>query len=472
MLPPLAQRGPRPLRFARLLAVRSERWLSLAVGLALGFGFCISVAHAQETRLSLDEARGVAAGFLAERRPEAALTIADGALLGDPDHAQTLMLRARALRDLGRDAEAVKSARAAWVAAQTQEDRFFAAMIQAQTRSSKGDRGLAQYWLRRAAHIAPDEASRAVAVRDFRHVRKITPWRLSLDFSVEPSDNLNGAPKTNTFGAGVDPTAVPLSGVESSVGVEYIYRFALAEDRRLNFGIDAGMSRVRFSNRAREKVPGVDAGDYRKEDLRLLASHEVRGQGGLWLTMTEVSLRRRWQASKALADTARLDLSYGRAVTPGVILGARVGFEREKRHDFAVRDSETQDFGVNLSKQFGHGMLRLDLIWADTDSDSQFIARETGRAVLTYALAKPVKGMLPRLSLSYEAANFDMSPASYLTDPREDQQWGLSLDVTLPDLDYYGFAPEVGVSFRDRQSNYSIYETQGTDLRLGLRSVF
>ncbi|MEN9061700.1 hypothetical protein [Ponticoccus litoralis] len=76
-------------------------------------GLCISVVQAEETRLSLDEARGAAAGFLADGRPEAALILADGALLGAPDHPQTLMLRARALRDLGRDAEAVKAARAA-----------------------------------------------------------------------------------------------------------------------------------------------------------------------------------------------------------------------------------------------------------------------------------------------------------------------------------------------------------------------
>lgn len=448
----------------------------MAFGLALGVGFCVSVAQAEETRLSLDEARRVAAGFLAEGRPEAALMIADGALLGDPDHAQTLMLRARALRDLGRDAEAVEAARKAWAAASTEEDRFFAAMIQAQARSSKGDRAIAQYWLRRAAQIAPDEASRAAAVRDFRHVRRITPWRLSLDVSVEPSDNLNGAPKTNTFTyAGlpfVNPTAVPLSGVEYGVGADYIYRVALAENRRLNFGVSVEASRVRFSEDARDKVPDVDANDYRREELRLSAGYEARADDGRWLAMTEVSYQRNWLAGKALSDAARLDQSYGRAVAPGVILGGRVGVEREERRDTSLLDSETVDYGVNLSKEFGHGLLRLDLAWADTNSESRYVARETSRAILTYALAKPVIGMLPRVSLSYEAVDYDMGPMPFWTDPREDRQWGLSLDVTLPDMDYYGFAPEVGVSFRDRQSNYTIYETQGTDLRLGLRSVF
>jgi hypothetical protein len=35
-----------------------------------------------------------------------------------------------------------------------------------------------------------------------------------------------------------------------------------------------------------------------------------------------------------------------------------------------------------------------------------------------------------------------------------------------------GFAPEIGISFRDRTSNYSLYELQSTDIRIGLKSVF
>jgi hypothetical protein len=173
-----------------------------------------------------------------------------------------------------------------------------------------------------------------------------------------------------------------------------------------------------------------------------------------------------------LSDAARLDLSYGRAVAAGVILSGRLGLENETRHDVSLLDSQTRDYGLTLSRDVGQGLLRLDLAYADTASDSRSVARESRRAVLSYALAEPVKGLMPRLSLSYQSVDYDRGPTSFWIDPREDRQWGLALDVMLPDLDYYGFAPELGVSFHDRQSNYSIYETRGTDLRLGLRSVF
>jgi hypothetical protein len=446
----------------------------LCLGLALGL--CLAPAAAEETRLSLEAARRAAAGFLAEGRPEAALTLADGVLLGAPESATARMLRARALRDLGRNAEAVQAAGAAWRVAETPKDRFYAAMIQAQARSSNGDRALAQFWLRRAAQIAPDEASRAIAVRDFRHVRGLTPWRLALDLRVEPSDNLNGAPKSNTFTfAGlpfVNPGAVPLSGVRYGLGADYLYRVGLAPNRRLSFGVAADVSRVRFSQEAKDRVPGVDAGDYREEDLRLKIGYEARAEDGRWLVQAAVSTQRSWLAGGLLSDAARLDLSYGRAVAAGVILSGRLGLENETRHDVSLLDSQTRDYGLTLSRDVGQGLLRLDLAYADTASDSRSVARESRRAVLSYALAEPVKGMMPRLSLSYQSVDYDRGPTSFWIDPREDRQWGLALDVMLPDLDYYGFAPELGVSFHDRQSNYSIYETRGTDLRLGLRSVF
>lgn len=446
-------------------------------GLALAAFACAAIAgQADELRLTLPEARGAAARLLEAGQPEAALMLAEGVLLGAPRDVPGHLLKAKALRDLGRDTEAVEAARAAWSEADGARDRFFSAMMLAQTRSSAGQKGVAQYWLRRAAHIAPDEELKAAAIRDFRHVRRMTPWRLSLDLTLEPSDNLNGAPKTNTFTfAGlpfVNPAAVPLSGMRYGAGIDYVYRFNLGERSRLNLGATLDVERVKFSSAARDKVPGVKNSDYRQDVLGLSLGYERRGAEGLSLGAARVSVQRHWLAGEPLADSVRLDLSHGRAVMPGLIVGGRVGLEKEWRHDVSTRDSRTSELGLNATRRFDHGALRLDLSYADTESDSRSVARETGRAVLSYGLAKPVKGMLPRLALSYETVEYDMGPSVFWVDPREDREWGLSLDVTLPDLDYYGFAPEIGVSFRDRSSNYTLYETRSTDLHLGLKSVF
>ena len=450
-------------------------------GLALALVTCVAglrpqMLAAEEVRMSVDAARGAAAMALQQGQSELALVLADGVLLGAPGDIQGLLIKSRALRDLGRGQEAAAPARSAFDTAEDLRDRYFAALLMAQARVSAGQRGVAQIWLRRAAEIAPDEQTRAVAVQDFRQVRRLTPWRVSLNATVAPSDNLNGAPKTNTFTfAGlpfVNPSAVPLSGQRLVLGADYVYRIALSETRRLNFGAGLEMQRVRFSNDAKSKVPGLRNADYRQDALTLRLGYEARGQDGAWLAASRVSLMRRWLGEVPLSDVARLDLSYGRSLTPDVIAAVRLGLEAEQRHDAGVRDAQSRELGLSLTRRFSGAALKLDLSQADTESESRAVARATHRAALSYALGKPVGGVLPRVTLAWEETAYDRGPTTFWTAPRRDEEWSVSLDVLVPSFDYYGFAPEIGVSFRDRSSNYTIYETRSTDLRLGLKSVF
>lgn len=450
--------------------------LRAACALVLGALGWAAPAAAQPVRMSVDEARDAAALALQSGQAELALVLADGVLLGKPDDVSALMMKSRALNDLGRADEAASTARAAFAAAEDGRDRFFSALLMAQARIKGGRHGVAQLWLRRAAQIAPDDDLRDVAVRDFRQLRRITPWRLSLNASVEPSDNLNGAPKTNSFTFGglpfVNPSAVPLSGQRFVLGADYLYRLPLDDSRRLNLGAGFEVQRVRFSEEARRKVPGIDNADYRQDSLKLSLGYEMRAPDGSWLAASQASVARHWLGGRLFADAARLDLQYGRALTDDLVGSVRLGIERERRHDAAVRDALTREMGLSLTHRFAGAALTLDLSLADTESESALVARETGRAALSLALGKPVRAMLPRATLAWERADFDQGPTSFWTDPRQDREWSLSVDVLLPELDYYGFAPEIGVSFRDRSSNYSVYETRGTDLRFGLKSVF
>ncbi|GGF83353.1 Protein of unknown function [Mameliella alba] len=433
-------------------------------------------AGAEAVRMSVDEARGAAARALMAGQAELALVLAEGVLLGAPGDTDALMMKSRALSQLGRSAEAAEAARLVFGGTNDERERFFSAMLMAQARASGGRPGVAQLWLRRAAQMAPDDQLKAVAVRDFRQLRRLTPWRLSLDLSVEPSDNLNGAPRTNRFTfAGlpfVNPSAVPLSGERYVLGADYVRRVPLSETRRLNLGLSTEFQRVRFSQEARDKVPGIRDADYRQDALALSLGYEARGQDGSWLGKSQLSVTRHWLGGQLFADAARLDLSYGQTIAPGLIGALRYGYEVEERHDAAVRDAQTRELGLTLTRAYGRSTLGLDLLVSDTASDSRLVARESARAALSYRLGKPVKGVLPRLTLAWEVTDFDMGPTTFWIEPRRDEELTVSLDLLLPNYDLYGFAPEIGVSFRDRSSNYTIYETRGTDLRLGLKSVF
>lgn len=458
-----------------LILLRLFRAPVLALLLALAVLGPVRAA-AEEVRMTIDIARGSAAQALAEGNAELALTLADGVLLGAPGDVPALLIKSRALRDLGRSGEAAGAAKLAFSTTDDARERYFAALLTGRARATGGTPGMAQLWLRRAAHIAPEEELRALAVSDFRKVRSVTPWRLSLNMAVAPSDNLNGAPKSNTFTFGglsfVNPSAVPLSGERFVFGADTLYRLPLSETRRLNFGAGVEVQRVRFSQEARNKVPGIRDADYRQDALVLSLGYEVRDPEGRWLAHSKASVARHWLGGVLYSDSARLDLSYGRALASGLQGGIRLGVEDETRHDAGVRDAQTREIGLSLTRRFAVASLRLDLSAADTASESRLIARETARAALSLAAGKPVKGMLPRATLAWEVADYDLGPSDFWVDPRRDTELSLSLDVLLPGIDYYGFAPEIGVSFRDRSSNYSVYETQGTDLRLGLKSVF
>lgn len=431
--------------------------------------------QAEQVRLSMDEARGMAARLIAAGRPEQALTIAEGILVGHPQDVPALLLKSRALHDMGREEDALAAVKMAWEHADKDEDRFYAALVMAQTRASDGYGTWAQLWLRRAAQVAPDDGLRQLAVRDFQQARRASPLRMSVNLTFAPSDNLNGAPKTNTFSfAGlpfVNPSAVPLSGLRYGVGLDVVRRVPLDAHRRINLRAGIDVERVRQSRKSRALGILRDS-DMRRDVATLGFGYEQIAPDGQWLFRGDVGYSRYWYGGQAVSDSARADLSFGHSLGKGVTLTGRAGIEQEWRHDLSLRDALTKSTGLTLTHKGAAGTLAFDMSFAGTASESRSVARQTARASVSYRLAKPVRGMLPSVSLVYEAVDFDQSPATFWADPRVDREWRVSFDVLLPDMDYMGFAPEIGISFRDRSSNYSLYETQSTDVRFGLKSVF
>ncbi len=434
-----------------------------------------SFAQAQEVRLSLDEARAAAAKMLQIGEPEAALILAEGVLLGAPGDVQGLLLKARALQEMGKHQDARKSAKLAWRTSDTEREKFYAAMVQAGTSASNGQKGVAQYWLRRAAHIAPEDQMRGAAVHDLRRVRRATPWRLNLALTFEPSDNLNGGAKnesTDINGITVFPGTRPLSGLRYGLKADFSYRVPLSRTSRLKFGADVEFTRAELSDDARKIDPNAENNDYREDSFGVSLDYEARGKTG-WLASAGVDLKHNMRRGEGFSNVAALRLFYGRTLSPGLTMSTRAEWRHETLVQAKDRDLHTSEFGLAIGKQFTSGRLRFDTWFSDTNSDLYMVANETKGARLSFSKARPIKGMLPRVALSYRDIDYDNAPFSFLTDmTRHDQEWSASIDVLLPKVDFYGFAPEIGLTYRDRGSNYGIYETESTDLRLGIKSVF
>jgi hypothetical protein len=125
---------------------------------------------------------------------------------------------------------ALEAARRANASADTDDERY-AAAVELAAGNFVQERGLiAQFWLRRAAQVAPTEELREAAIRNFRAVRAQTPWSWSLGFSVVPSSNVNNGSRAETIEIAGLPfvlsgDAQALSGLEATLTGSVRYRF-------------------------------------------------------------------------------------------------------------------------------------------------------------------------------------------------------------------------------------------------------
>jgi hypothetical protein len=175
--------------------------------------------------------RELAGQAVVQGQPGLTFDVSGALIARDTDDLNAHLIRSRAARDLGRNDDALLHARAAWSLSDTQDEKYAAALANAQALSSAGRRTAAQLWLRRAVQLAPTDALRAKAAQDFRYVRGQNPWATALSFSVSPSSNINNGSRNETFELFDLPfefelggEARALSGLEVATGFSTRYR--------------------------------------------------------------------------------------------------------------------------------------------------------------------------------------------------------------------------------------------------------
>jgi hypothetical protein len=288
------------------------------------------------------------------RRAEA---YADALLQRDPDDLNAHLLRSRALRDQGRVPPARASARKAWSLAETDADRYSAALITAQVLSTEGKRTRAQFGRRRAAHHAPNPVLRARAERDYRYVRARNRWATKLDFVLAPNSNINnGSAKDRSylnhaissilFGGPVQyalsGSAQALSGLEYGAGLQTRYRFHETPTRAqdLNFGLS--YRDFTLSDSAKAQAPGISGSDFAfgtvsfGYGLRQL-NMERRGE-----FQAELKLGQSWYGGSRYASFLRGGLSQ--SIKRSAARRLRLGLTAEHLIGQATPDVDT--FGV------------------------------------------------------------------------------------------------------------------------------
>ncbi len=456
-------------------ALRAFRLAALVlIALALAPG----AAEAQQTPLQLDRAQSLHLGraLLAEGRPAPARAIAEALLGGDARDAEAGVLLAAALNQQGRHAQARHTALRAHLRGQTDAARFEAAMLAGRAEFHRGAHGRAQFWLRRAAHVAPDQATRALAERNFHQVRRLNPLQLRFNLGLARSSNINdgtSAEEITFLGLPfrVQGASRALSGTELSTDLALRYRIAQAEGRETALTLHAATRSYRLSRSAREQAPEARARDFAFQQLEIGALHRIMAQDSRRFYELAGAVGRQWYGGAPLGDHLRLSLSQTTGLSEATQMRLTLSGQRQRRLDSAARSSTRLGIGGALHHRLAggdHVALRLGV--QRTRARSPHVQNTALQAQVSYTLAEPVMGM--RLSAFADLAERRFPVAGVQPEGRRDLQGRVGLTAMVERIDYMGFSPTVQVQYARTRSTMAIHQRRSFDVFLGIGSRF
>ncbi|MEJ6478542.1 MAG: hypothetical protein QNL92_07665 [Octadecabacter sp.] len=428
-----------------------------------------------QVALDIAAARQLAAVLLLDSQPMAAREVLRELLRADPDDPQLLINMSRAQRALGESAAAVSAGRRAYQLATTDIERHVAARVTAQALSSDGRRNSAQFWLRRAAQFAPDPAALARTRQDFAYVAARNPWSLSLDFAATPTDNINGAPTTNTFTLGgltfIDPTAEPISGVQLRYGARVAYRLPATQTRQSELHLRYQAVRTILGAEADSIAPTLEPGDLAFDTLELGWSAKTLRPDAQSQIDTSLVAFGNWSAQDLHETGLRGTVGYSWPVgTLGQMRAALTG-ERRIRADNADRSATVLGFDASYAHRLENGdRARVMISYGDTASASLSVAHDATGLLFGYDFSQPVLGAQVGLTAGWDMAQYD-GPL-YGAEARHDDKVTMNASATLGAISYYGFAPVIDLDYTRNHSNISTFDSETFALGLGFRSTF
>lgn len=450
-----------------------------------------TVAQTPGAALQLDPVAMRKLALLAHQsgRNDVALRLTDALLQRDPQDAFALMLRARALRDIGQLSQSHKFAGQAWAAARTGPERHAAALTMAQALSSDGKRTRAQFWLRRAVETAPNAGARARAEQDYRYVKSRNPWSLDFSFSAAPSSNVNNGSRHRHMSLAeflpdlpgahliltdrpVDMTALPGWSVEARIQLRYRLAQTQTSQTDLRFGAD--WQAVMLSPEAQARVAAY------LRDYPTATVNTDFSQGGVDLGLVHrrtfdktnlsfgLGAAQRLGAGRKLYDALRLDLGLEHRIAARVSVHAAASYEARFGAGSIGPATEIFAAQAGAARWLDSGdILRASIGFRLTGSQAPSQANTALQARLAWQRQKPLLGMAIEMGLGAEHRNHAMASV-----PRHDLNLSANLSLKLTRIEYMGFSPTVTLRASRTLSNVAGFDGEDIGVALGWRSNF
>jgi hypothetical protein len=433
-------------------------------------------AKAETVTLTPEALRAQAMAAAQAGQTDLALAYVEALLRRDPTDVAAHLIGSRARRDAGDTAGALAAARAASKYAKTDNEKFTSSLLVAQALATSGRRSEAQLWLRWAAQQAPDDRTRAVAMRDFRYVRSRNRLRVNLTFDVAPSSNVNNGSSEDIvtlFGLpfALSGAAQALSGTRYAGGAELTWRLAVTERQQSHAVMSLFHQTYSLSSEAKAQAPGAEGSDFAYSSAQFGFRQKLSAGEGRGLWGWDVTLGRNWYGGGPLADFGEVGvertLRVGERAT--LTFGGDVAYQQ--RLDGSDDWARAVTLDAAWSRRNGRGdQLRLDVAVEDSTSNDfglDFTAWSVGAQ---YRLGKPVMNSVVTFSAGVELRDFPVTP--YKAGGREDLSGRLGLELFFPKADYWGFAPVVSLQGSFRESDVDLYDNETISVGIGIRSAF
>jgi hypothetical protein len=466
--------------------------------------------------------RGLSVGLIEEGRLAEAVALTDALIARDPSDSTALILRARVALATGDSQGAIALASRAFRASERDDARYAAARIAARGHAALRQDTRAQWWLRRAGNVAPDEAAERSVAAEFRALRQRNPLAISLQFGISPSSNVNGGSDNDVIIIGDftlenSPDARPLSGLQFEGGVNLSYRLNQTERSATLLDLSIQGRTYALSEESKRRIreyrqDAIDSGKPKDQIPPLVRGSDFSdvvasiGFSHRWLPE---NARGPWSLSGTLGQTwydgapyvsfsqlalskttrfeggRRLDLSgfFERQDRPYELRfpkepppepGQRVVFETVKREGqlFALggrgRLSWTRPDRNEISVTAGFRDTLNDI------EDLTDVAFDSVSVGATYQFAEPVFSVKLGFGADLEYRFFARTK---LVDTdafgsREDWRGNLRLIVGLPQYSYYGFEPQVIFRASRTASNAPRIDSRSLSIDFGIVSSF
>jgi hypothetical protein len=437
-----------------------------------------------EVVLSPDQLRNAAVRSVETGAAAQGLRFADALLHRDAGDFKAQVLRARALRDLGRTDEAIAAGRTAWHMADSGTEKYASAMIMAQALSSAGHKTRAQLWLRRAAHHAPGPRARKQVEQHYNYVRQTNALQTQLSFTLAPNSNINNGSARDTselnyvvseilFGGPVEyvlsGSAQALSGIEYGFGLNTRYRFHQTATRAHDLTLGLSYRTFTLSDSAKADAPMVDGGDFAFGTVMLgygfrQINLDARGE-----FQSSAQLGQSWYGGAEYATRMRAGISQSYKIAPRQ--KAMLSLEHELQDGQRTVDMETTSISGSFTQNLSSGDLAYLSLGASVatspDANSEYDEVELRGA---YVFRKPVAGAALQLGMGVELRDYDVSRHS--ADGRQDKRIFADITATFQQFDYYGFNPSATLQASRTDSNINLYDINRVGISIGIKSAF